>query len=112
VSSSTKSSTASKKKTQKKPTKKKSTSKGKAEFVIKIGNLRLTRFEKARIIGARSLQMALGAPPFIPLPKGITSPIALAIKEIEMKALPISIRRTLPNGEHQDIPIEYLQPSI
>lgn len=78
------------------------------KFVVKIGPPRLTRFEKARIIGARSLQLALGAPPFIPIPVGVTDPITLAIKEIESKALPISIRRMLPNKDYQDIPIHYL----
>jgi DNA-directed RNA polymerase subunit K/omega len=78
------------------------------KFVVKIGPPRLTRFEKARIIGARSLQLALGAPPFIAIPAGVTDPISLAIKEIGTKSLPISIRRMLPNGDHQDIPIHYL----
>lgn len=78
------------------------------KFVVKIGPPRLTRFEKARIIGARALQLALGAPPFIPIPVGVTDPITLAIKEIETKSLPISIRRMLPNGDNQDIPIHYL----
>ena len=78
------------------------------KFAVTIGPPRLTRFEKARMIGARSLQLALGAPPFIPLPPDITDPISLALREIEAHALPISIRRSLPNGEHQDIPLEQL----
>ena len=36
---------------------------------ITIGPPRLTKFEKARIMGARALQLSLGAPPFIPIPK-------------------------------------------
>jgi DNA-directed RNA polymerase I, II, and III subunit RPABC2 len=36
---------------------------------ITIGPPTLTRFEKARIMGARALQLSLGAPPFIPIPK-------------------------------------------
>ena len=36
---------------------------------ITIGPPVLTRFEKARITGARSLQLSMGAPPFIPIPK-------------------------------------------
>ena len=72
---------------------------------IRIGPPRLTRFERARIIGARALQLALGAPPFIPLDPSIKDPITLARKELEAKALPISIRRVLPDGEYQDIPI-------
>ena len=35
--------------------------------------------------------------------------ISIAIEELENKALPISIRRTLPNGIYQDIPIEWLK---
>ena len=33
---------------------------------ITIGPPALTRFEKARIMGARALQLSLGAPPFHP----------------------------------------------
>ena len=72
---------------------------------VRIGPPRLTRFELARIIGARALQLALGAPPFIPLDPSIKDHMTLARKELEAKALPISIRRVLPDGEYQDIPI-------
>lgn len=86
--------------------------KKKAEKVIvkriNIGPPKLTRFERARIIGARALQLALGAPPFIPVPPNIKDPISLAIAELESKALPISIIRTLPDGKYQDIPIDWL----
>jgi DNA-directed RNA polymerase I, II, and III subunit RPABC2 len=78
------------------------------EEKVRIGPPQLTRFERARIIGARSLQLALGAPPFIPVPSEIRDPIVLAIAELDSKALPISIRRTLPDGSFQDIPIEDL----
>ncbi|MCS7116752.1 MAG: DNA-directed RNA polymerase subunit K [Nitrososphaerota archaeon] len=78
------------------------------EFQVKIGPKKLTRFERARIIGARALQLALGAPPFIPIPPHIKDPISLAIAELESRALPISIRRTLPDGTYQDIPIDVL----
>jgi DNA-directed RNA polymerase I, II, and III subunit RPABC2 len=84
----------------------------KPKFTVTIGPPKLTRFEKARMIGARALQLALGAPPFIPLPPDITNPISLALREIEANALPISIRRSLPNGEHQDIPLEQLLSSF
>jgi len=83
--------------------------KAKAEvFTVKIGPPKLTRFEKARIIGARALQISLGAPLFIPVPKNAKDPIEIALCEIEAKSLPVSIRRVLPNGEYQDIPLEYL----
>ncbi len=79
-----------------------------AAFEVKIGPPKLTRFEKARIVGARSLQIAMGAPPFIPLEGGYRGPIEIATAELEADALPISIRRSLPNGITQDIPIKAL----
>lgn len=76
---------------------------------VLIGPPWLTRFERARITGARSLQLSLGAPPLIRVPAEARSSIALAVAEVEQKALPISIRRILPNGSYQDIPIEWMK---
>jgi len=81
------------------------------EFEVRIGPPRLTRFERARIIGARALQLSLGAPPLVPqsaVGAGVKETIELARIELESGALPISIRRTLPSGEYQDIPIRAL----
>ncbi len=75
---------------------------------VLIGPARITRFEKARITGARSLQLSLGAPAFIKIPQDVRDSISLASAELYAKALPISIRRVLPNGLYQDIPIEWL----
>lgn len=74
---------------------------------ILIGPNRLTRFEKARITGARSLQLSLGAPILTKIPPEFTDTIMIAKYELEKKTLPISIRRILPNGVYQDIPIEW-----
>ncbi len=79
-----------------------------AAFEVKIGPPKLTRFEKARIVGARSLQIAMGAPPFVSLEGGFRGPIEIATAELEADALPVSIRRSLPNGLTQDIPIKAL----
>ncbi|HEY9406305.1 MAG TPA: DNA-directed RNA polymerase subunit K [Nitrososphaera sp.] len=76
---------------------------------VLIGPAWLTRFEKARITGARSLQLSLGAPPLVKVPEHATSSISVAVEEIERKALPISIRRILPSGTYQDISIEWLK---
>jgi len=77
---------------------------------ILIGPKRLTRFEKARITGARALQLSFGAPLMINLNDNISiSSISLALMELESKALPISIRRILPNGLYQDIPIDWMK---
>ena len=80
-----------------------------SDFEVKIGPPKLTRFEKARIVGARSLQIAMGAPPFVPIESGHMSPIAVATQELEEDALPVSIRRSLPNGVTLDIPIRALR---
>lgn len=79
-----------------------------AEFEVRIGPPKLTRFERARIVGARSLQIAMGAPAFVPIEEPYKGPIAVAMGELEADALPISIRRSLPNGITQDIPIRAL----
>ena len=79
-----------------------------AAFEIRIGPPKLTRFEKARIVGARSLQIAMGAPPFVALEGKYGGPIEVATRELYEDALPISIRRSLPNGITQDIPIKAL----
>jgi DNA-directed RNA polymerases I, II, and III subunit RPABC2 len=76
---------------------------------VLIGPPRLTRFERARISGARSLQLSLGAPSLIRVPNDIRDSITLAVAELDLKALPISIRRILPNGLYQDISIDLLK---
>ncbi len=54
---------------------------------IEIGPPKLTRFERARVVGARALQVSMGAPVLF---------------------LPISIRRALPDGTSQNIPLKWL----
>ena len=53
--------------------------------------MKYTKFEKARIIGARALQLAYGAPPLIKVPEGITEPLALAEVEYETGVIPIVV---------------------
>ena len=50
-----------------------------------------TRFEKARIIGARALQLAYGAPPLIKVPEGTLNPLDLAEMEFDKDVIPITI---------------------
>ena len=73
---------------------------------IHIGPPTMTRFEKARILGARALQLSLGAPPFITVPKEVATSLDLAYSELEKRVIPITIRRMLPNGDFQNIPID------
>jgi DNA-directed RNA polymerase I, II, and III subunit RPABC2 len=73
-----------------------------------IGPPRLTRFEKARIVGARALQLSMGARPLIDIPSESMSPREIALLELEEGVLPISIRRVLPDGTSQNIPLKWL----
>ena len=66
----------------------------------------LTRFEKARIMGARALQLSLGAPLFIEIPKNATTSLEIAMEELKQRVIPIVIKRTFPNGDYQNIPID------
>ena len=76
---------------------------------VVIGPPMLTRFEKARIMGARALQLSLGAPPFISVPKDTTTSLDIAMEELNERLIPIVIRRVLPNGDYQNIPINHFK---
>ena len=58
--------------------------------------MKLTRFEKARIIGARTLQISMGAPVLIKLSEDIKDPIVIAIKELDAGVIPITVERNMP----------------
>ena len=74
---------------------------------IVVGPPKITRFEKARIVGARALQISMGAPILVDADEK-TNPIDIALKELGAGILPITIRRTLPDGTFQDIPLKWL----
>jgi DNA-directed RNA polymerase subunit K len=50
-----------------------------------------TRYERARILGARSLQLANGAPSFVDAED--ETPINVAKKELEENRIPITVKR-------------------
>ena len=55
--------------------------------------MKYTRFEKARIIGARALQITMGAPVLLRLDKDIIDPVKIAEYEFDKGVLPISVLR-------------------
>ena len=75
---------------------------------IRIGPPKLTRFERARIIGARALQVSLSAPILVELPSAMSDPIDIALKELVEDALPMTLRRVLPDRTYQDIALSDL----
>ena len=60
---------------------------------------RLTRFEVARIIGARALQVSLGAPVLVKVRRKEFDPIKIAEEEFKACRIPMTIKRTLPDGK-------------
>jgi DNA-directed RNA polymerase I, II, and III subunit RPABC2 len=78
---------------------------------IGIGPPKLTRFERARIVGARALQVSMGAPILVELPDSVTDPIDIALEELKENLLPMTLRRVLPDRSKQDIALSrLLQP--
>jgi len=53
----------------------------------------LSRFEKARIIGARALQLSMGAPVLIKMAEESIDPVRIATMEFDKDAIPISVNR-------------------
>ena len=58
---------------------------------LKVFPFKYTRFEKARIIGARALQIAMGAPVLIETDK--KNPLDIAKEEFERGVIPITVKR-------------------
>ncbi|EGD71891.1 MAG: RNA polymerase Rpb6 [Candidatus Parvarchaeum acidophilus ARMAN-5_'5-way FS'] len=51
------------------------------------------KFEKARLVGARALQLSSGAPPLIKINKKEDTYIDIAKRELEKGILPITVKR-------------------
>ena len=55
--------------------------------------MELTKYEKARIIGARALQISQGAPLLMKKNKDEMDPVSLAIDEFNAGKIPINVER-------------------
>jgi len=75
---------------------------------VEIGPKKLTRFERAKVVSARALQIAMGAPVLIDVSQESISPIDIALLEMQEGVLPISICRSLPDSSKQNIPLKLL----
>ncbi len=58
-----------------------------------MSEIKFTRYERARIIGARALQISMGAPVLIEVDK--KEPIDIALMELEKGVIPITVKRTV-----------------
>ena len=68
----------------------------------------LTKYEKARVLGARALQISKNAPVMVNLDPGEWDPLKIAEKELLAKKIPFIIRRYLPNNDYEDWKLEEL----
>jgi DNA-directed RNA polymerase I, II, and III subunit RPABC2 len=64
----------------------------------------LTKYEKARVLGTRALQLSNGAQPMVKV-DGITDVMDIAKKELMEYKLPFIIRRKFPDGSYVDIKV-------
>lgn len=65
---------------------------------------KLTRFEVARLLSARALQIALGAPVLVKTE--LPSPLEITKAEFKEKIVPITVKRKLPNNEFSVVEIK------
>ncbi len=61
-------------------------------------NSKVNKYERARVIGYRATQLSNGSPPLIDT-AGLVDALQIAEKEFDAGLTPISIIRTLPNGQ-------------
>ncbi len=61
----------------------------------------MTKYERARVLGTRALQISMGAPVLVEI-GGETDPLAIALKELKAGKVPLTIRRRLPDGSYED----------
>mmetsp|Transcript_6755 Transcript_6755/g.7540 ORF Transcript_6755/g.7540 Transcript_6755/m.7540 type:complete len:130 (+) Transcript_6755:56-445(+) len=67
----------------------------------------LTKYERARILGARALQLSKNAPLCVDA-EGETDPYKIAERELQERKIPFVIRRHLPDGSYEDWKINEL----
>ncbi|KAI5711589.1 DNA-directed RNA polymerases I, II, and III subunit RPABC2 [Diaphorina citri] len=68
----------------------------------------MTKYERARVLGTRALQIAMCAPVMVEL-EGETDPLQIAMKELKARKIPIIIRRYLPDNSYEDWGIDELK---
>ncbi|KAI1374988.1 RNA polymerase Rpb6 [Hypoxylon crocopeplum] len=67
----------------------------------------MTKYERARVLGTRALQISMNAPVLVDL-EGESDPLQIALKELREKKIPLIVRRYLPDGYYEDWSCEEL----
>jgi DNA-directed RNA polymerase subunit K len=60
--------------------------------------MKLTRYEKARIIGARALQISMGAPSALQTHENLLHPIDIALSEFDQGIIPLKVKKKSHTG--------------
>lgn len=67
----------------------------------------MTKYEKARVLGTRALQISMNAPVMVDV-NGESDPLAIAMKELREQKIPLMVRRYMPDGSWEDWSVEEL----
>lgn len=70
----------------------------------------MTKYERARVLGTRALQISMNAPVMVEL-AGESDPLDIATKELRERKIPFIIRRFLPDGSYEDWSVAELIPT-
>ncbi|MBI1973294.1 DNA-directed RNA polymerase subunit K [Candidatus Micrarchaeota archaeon] len=70
--------------------------------------LTLTRFELARVLGARALQVSMGAPIMLKNSGNLKNAADVAMRELEEGVLPLTVVRSLPGGSRELVNVSEL----
>ncbi|KAH8920918.1 RNA polymerase Rpb6 [Atractiella rhizophila] len=73
----------------------------KEESKVRMTTPYMTKYERARILGTRALQISMNAPVLVAL-EGESDPLEIAMKELAQKKIPLIVRRFLPDGSWED----------
>mmetsp|Transcript_3810 Transcript_3810/g.6284 ORF Transcript_3810/g.6284 Transcript_3810/m.6284 type:complete len:173 (+) Transcript_3810:1306-1824(+) len=67
----------------------------------------MTKYERARVLGTRALQISMNAPVMVEL-EGESDPLQIALKELRQRKIPITVRRFLPDMSYEDWNVDEL----
>ncbi|KAG8062114.1 hypothetical protein GUJ93_ZPchr0003g17617 [Zizania palustris] len=67
----------------------------------------MTKYDRARILGTRALQISMNASVMVEL-EGETDPLEIAMNELRARKIPFTIRRYLSDGSYEDWGVDEL----
>lgn len=67
----------------------------------------MTKYERARVLGTRALQISMNAPVMVDVEQE-TDALKIATKELRERKIPMIIRRYLPDGSYEDWSLDEL----